>query len=304
MQSPGDLCLLQLKNPGSSSLGPRQLAPPHPWKPFQLQFLMNPGTYPPQPQSQAQSQTKLSWPVFFPAEVSTQFSRLWNSLGLLVPPLLPLPSLPSGPLCLLCLPFLRSWHPIPPVPVSEEGCLRRKSPGQRERLSCLGDEGGSKDREARSPQEVGGVGGHSPIPLSSSSCSHNALGQECKRQLRPPQLCCSSSWGATELWGDPAIKRELEPEASHLVPWGSGSQHPEQTAGAPGRQPGVPGCCSPPPTSPGNSGALVPLSNLHAYPRWVIAARRSKQEEPGAEIQRQAEERRQGETGRETQSKR
>lgn len=55
----------------------------------------------------------------------------------------------------------------------------------RKGLSCLGDEGGSTGREARSPQEVGRVGGYSPIPLSSSSCSHHALGQECKRQLRP-----------------------------------------------------------------------------------------------------------------------
>ena len=82
------------------------------------------------------------------------------------------------------------------------------------------------------------MGGHFPIPLSSSSCSHNALGQECKRQLRPHSsaaaaaeglLSCGGTQLSKESWnqkhhtwsiegrGANTQSRLLEPQAGSLA---------------------------------------------------------------------------------------
>lgn len=168
-------------------------------------------------------------------------------------------------------------HPRTPFPKVTAASLQRKSQRLGERLSCLGDEGGPKDREARSPQEVGGVGGILPIPLSSSSCSHNALGQECKRQLSPQSTEAAAE--QAELWRVPQYQRRIRTTAWCLVPWGSRNR----TQG-----PGIPGCHSPPPPLWGTAGPLFTRVTFMPIPDESSEPDRARREEPRAEIQRQA----------------
>lgn len=91
--------------------------------------------------------------------------------------------------------------------------------------SCLGDEGRLNYWEARSPQEVGGVGGDSPIPLSSSSCSHNALGQECKRQLRPP-ITKAAAEGADSVARGSSEPKGIRTSPLRVQPPGAGERGP------------------------------------------------------------------------------
>lgn len=60
----------------------------------------------------------------------------------------------------------------------------------------------------------------SPSPLSPASCSHNALGQECKRQLRPPITEVAAEGADWVARGHLAIKGENgeDREASGPVP--------------------------------------------------------------------------------------
>lgn len=113
------------------------------------------------------------------------------------------------------------------------------------------------------------MGGHSPIPLSSSSCSHNAVGQECKRQLRPHSSAAAAAEGLLSCGGT-RLSKESRNQKHHT--WSLGGRGADTRSRLPEPQAGSLAFLGAalqhtPPTSPGNSGALVPLSNLHAYPR-------------------------------------
>ena len=80
------------------------------------------------------------------------------------------------------------------------------------------------------------MGGHSPIPLSSSSCSHNALGQECKRQLRPHSSTAAAAEGLLSCGGT-RLSKESRNQKHHT--WSLGgrgadtrSRLPEPQAGS------------------------------------------------------------------------
>lgn len=91
------------------------------------------------------------------------------------------------------------------------------------------------------------MGGYSPIPLSSSSCSHNALGQECKRQLRPHSSEAAAE--RAELRGASCYQRRARTGGN--MPGPLGVQEP----GAGAWNSWVPLST---PTTVGNSGPLFP----------------------------------------------
>ena len=103
------------------------------------------------------------------------------------------------------------------------------------------------------------MGGHSSIPLSSSSCSHNALGQECKRQLRPHSSTAAAAEGLLSCGGT-RLSKESRNQKHHTRSLGGR----EPTPGADCRSPRQAAWRSwvllsnPPPPPQGTAGPLFP----------------------------------------------
>ena len=104
------------------------------------------------------------------------------------------------------------------------------------------------------------MGGHSSIPLSSSSCSHNALGQECKRQLRPHSSTAAAAEGLLSCGGT-RLSKESRNQKHHT--WSLGGRGADTRSRLPEPQAGslafLGAALQPPPPPPqGTAGPLFP----------------------------------------------